>query len=1123
MENRDLEAVISSDETIEESKSEVSGEEAQPEVSAEDVKPEASGDEVPRTYPYRHNDALILGPIDEHVAGIPLRLGGGTDRKCKRWPAKSKYETYGALIDEMSYHVVGDKDGLAFIQGTAIGNERRVPAIDALYVMGLDIDSGMRPATAIDRILALGLTAIIYTTHSHEKTETFLLESSFTQFCKKHRIEVTPQEYPLAIIKRFLIEERSWESWIVDTVSIGAIKQDSEGMGVVLHHDPMTKFRVVFVLKAPYVIAKQGMTQLDAIKKWKRKIIGLAKMLELPIDEACLDPSRLFYLPRHKDGAPFGIWITGGEPLDIESIPEGAINGDRQQADAFMQHGEQLAGKDGPDFIVGNNFSLKKWAAQKAKGFDIASMFRVAAPEKIRNDQNTTKVTIKCPFDHYHSNPEDPEDTGCYVESAAPEMSKSFTFACSHNSCKGRDRLEFVAEAVNQGWITTDDLESEDYQAFLIEETDEEKLAKVEKRIETLTLETLPSDLDSLFASLGSLDIPIARRDGLFDKICAKIGVTKGNDKRSLKSRLTPHIKAAEAKRTRKKAQNTASEEAGGLPYIDTTDGFDSSLSAAVVALARKNKGRGAFLFDLDGQKVVVDRDKVKPIDLDEMQAEMRRVAAWVATKDDELKSIDCPRNIASDLLVYRGHATPKLERFTRSPAFSSDGKLVVEAGYHEEAKVYYAPTPGFVIPPISFNPTDEEIKLAVDLILDNVFHDFPFDDDEDPVTGKERGGASSRAHALALLLLTFMRDMIPGPTPIHLITKPLPGTGASLLVEALTTIPLGSPVASKVEKPEEEENKEMFAFLRRAGQLYWKDNIQRKLQGSTLATAATNKTFSGRILGASEDLELPVRCVFVASGNNVSLADEISRRCVIIRLDAKRDPKKGRTFKHARLQKWVEDNRAELVAACLTIIQGWISRGMPRWKGEPLASYTAYGEIMGGVLDVAGLGGAFLGNLDLAQDGANPERDAETAFAAVMWKEYGGAVWSAGGKTQDGNSSRDVPLSLINQNEIGITLYGPDDEAKTKSLSSWLAKHVGGVWTILDKDGKTPIEVRLARVRDTHTKQWFYHLAKVAVVKVELPEKAGAVSVELPVGQALRFALPIGDALSGLFSTSSQ
>jgi hypothetical protein len=389
-------------------------------------------------------------------------------------------------------------------------------------------------------------------------------------------------------------------------------------------------------------------------------------------------------------------------------------------------------------------------------------------------------------------------------------------------------------------------------------------------------------------------------------------------------------------------------------------------------------------------------------------------------------------------------------------------------------------------VPPIDPNPSDEQVDKAVCLILDDVLGDFPFDDGDDPVTGEERGGDSSKAHALALVLLPFMRDLIGGPTPIHLVTKPLPGTGASLLIESATSIALGDPAASKVETNDEEEHKEMIAFLRKAGLIFWKDNLQRKLKGSVMATAATNKTYGGRILGQSQEVEFPVRCIFIASGNNVPLADEIARRCLVIRLDAKRDPKKGRDFKHPNLPKWIEDNRTDLVAACLTIIQAWIARGKQPWKGkETLASYSTYCKVMGGVLDVAGLGDAFLGNLDLAQEGANPERDAEIAFATVVWKEYGDVVWSAGGKAKDGNSARDTPVNLITQNEIDISLPGFDEEAKAINLGWWLRKRVGAIWTILDKDGKTPIEIRLDRVRDTDTKVWNYRLTKVVTAKV--------------------------------------
>lgn len=426
-------------------------------------------------WPRKVNDAIVLDDIPDIVRDLQLKLGFGKSRQDKRWPAKTM--SYEALIVALSVHKVGKKDGAAFIQGTAIGNERRVPAIDALYVMGLDVDSGVFPLSVVEKLTRLGLTAIVYTTHSHMKGDTFLLESSFNQFCKKRRIdaEVVAQAHspgaPVELVRQFLVEERHWEQWIADTVEVGEVAQTAEGKGYWLSHDPMPKFRVVFPLNEPFVIAKQMMSQLDAIKLWKAKIIGLSKVLELPIDEACLDPSRLFYLPRHAEGAQSGIWVTGGDALDFQAIPEGKVKGrDQTPNDMWSRAAEDLAAKGDNALVIDGNFSLKRWAREVAADFDIATMFRVAAPERIRNDQNTTKVTIECPFDHYHSNAGDLDDQGCFVQSPSPEVGVgTFVFSCSHNSCKGRDRLEFVAEAVNHGWITRDDLSNPDFRMSLAE------------------------------------------------------------------------------------------------------------------------------------------------------------------------------------------------------------------------------------------------------------------------------------------------------------------------------------------------------------------------------------------------------------------------------------------------------------------------------------------------------------------------------------------------------------------------------------------------------------------------------------------------------------------------------
>ena len=71
---------------------------------------------------------------------------------------------------------------------------------------------------------------------------------------------------------------------------------------------------------------------------------------------------------------------------------------------------------------------------------------------------------------------------------------------------------------------------------------------------------------------------------------------------------------------------------------------------------------------------------------------------------------------------------------------------------------------------------------------------DFPFVDEAD------------QAHATSMMLQPFARDLIAGPTPLHLIEKPEPGTGATLLATAALYPALGRPAKAFTEAGNEEE-----------------------------------------------------------------------------------------------------------------------------------------------------------------------------------------------------------------------------------------------------------------------------------------------------------------------------
>ena len=81
------------------------------------------------------------------------------------------------------------------------------------------------------------------------------------------------------------------------------------------------------------------------------------------------------------------------------------------------------------------------------------------------------------------------------------------------------------------------------------------------------------------------------------------------------------------------------------------------------------------------------------------------------------------------------------------------------------------------------------DVRRAMNMLVEPIA-DFPFAD------------AGGRALALVVMLLSFVRRHIDGPTPLHLIEKTTPGTGASLLIDVLLSPALGANIAKTSAPP---------------------------------------------------------------------------------------------------------------------------------------------------------------------------------------------------------------------------------------------------------------------------------------------------------------------------------
>ena len=315
------------------------------------------------------------------------------------------------------------------------------------------------------------------------------------------------------------------------------------------------------------------------------------------------------------------------------------------------------------------------------------------------------------------------------------------------------------------------------------------------------------------------------------------------------------------------------------------------------------------------------------------------------------------PLIVAQNLLADPEMPLPVLERVVEVPVLAPDGTVHEQPGYDPSSRCFYAPTRGLDVPPVSERPTAGDLAHAKELILDDLIGDFPF------VTDAERAGA------VAFLLEPFVRVLIDGSTPLYLFEAPTPGTGKTLLVEALAVPTLGSrrlTLMAEARDPDE-WRKRLTAKLRNAPAFLVIDNLRRALDAGALAMTLTAGVVEDRLLGVSETVTLPVRCTIAATANNPTLSDEMARRTVRIRLDSGLErPEQREAFRHPNLLAWAREHRGELIWAALTLARAWAANGRPAGPEKPLGSFEAWTQVIGGILHIAGIEGLLANAADL-------------------------------------------------------------------------------------------------------------------------------------------------------------
>jgi hypothetical protein len=281
------------------------------------------------------------------------------------------------------------------------------------------------------------------------------------------------------------------------------------------------------------------------------------------------------------------------------------------------------------------------------------------------------------------------------------------------------------------------------------------------------------------------------------------------------------------------------------------------------------------------------------------------------------------------------------------TPTMRPDGSIVDQPGYDAESGLYLEFS-GVQFPAIPDKPTKEQ-ALAALAKLKHLLRGFPFvpDDPDRPAH------SSSRSAALAAMLCGCIRRIL-AAAPLLLIGAPSAGTGKTLLANLIAIIITGKKAsATTLGQTDEEIEKRFVSVMMRNDPCMLLDNITVPLGGDVLCTALTEPTIQARVLGSNETRQLPTNITWIATGNRIQVKGDMVRRCIKIEMDAEVEAPELREFDFDAAQEAL-DNRAELVAAALTVLRAWHvapDREAVLKTYVPLGSFTQWSAMVRGAL----------------------------------------------------------------------------------------------------------------------------------------------------------------------------
>lgn len=357
-------------------------------------------------------------------------------------------------------------------------------------------------------------------------------------------------------------------------------------------------------------------------------------------------------------------------------------------------------------------------------------------------------------------------------------------------------------------------------------------------------------------------------------------------------------------------------------------------------------------------------------------------------------------------------HVKP-LYHVAEIPTLLPDGSIIARPGYDEEMGILYRPKVD--LPDVPEYPTRDECRAASLQLLD-IVDQIPFEVPE------------HRSAWLAALLTPIARWAYTGQNPMFMFDANQSGSGKGLALKVIAWITLGREMDFLVPTDDEnEERKRVTSKIIAGATMVLIDNIEKPFGSPVIEALLTSGVWSDRLLNSNSAPTFDAWVTWYGSANNVRFKrEDTRRRCCLIRIvttDLRPEQRSG--FRRPDLEAYVLEHRAELLAAALTMLRGWLrsaerAEDLAGWGG-PWGSFNDWDRVVRGALVYAGL--------------VDP----------IAAKGTAGATQS----NEDG-----LQMLLAGLEEVGKQLGEGTGEFTTTQL--WDALHENDEWRRIDKNTAT-------------------------------------------------------------------